>query len=75
MIPYVKIGQQIIKYSRLGFKKRKRELKHIYKSKQAKIKAGPLYGAGTTKVTHRGFKSPIIRTRLAKSNYSKLKWT
>ena len=73
MIPYVKIGQQIIKYSKLGFKKRKRELKHIYKSKQAKIKASS--GAGTTKVTHRGFKSPIIRTQLAKSNYSKLKWT
>ena len=75
MIPYVKIGQQIIKYSKLGLKKYKREKKHIYKSKQAKIMASPSYGAGTTKVFHRGSKPPIIRTQLAKSNYAKLKWT
>ena len=75
MTPYVKIGQQIIKFSKLGIKKRQRELKHIYKRKQTEIKASPFYGAGTTKVIHRGFKPPIIRTQLAKSNYSKLKWT
>ena len=75
MIPYVKIGQQIIKFSKLGIKKRQRELKHIYKRKQTEIKASPFYGAGTTKVIHRGFKPPIIKKLLPKSKYAQLKWT
>ena len=49
MIPYVTIGKQIIKFSKLGFKKRKRELKHIYKTKQAKIEKSPFYGKGKIK--------------------------
>jgi len=55
MIPYVKIGQQIIKYSKLGFKKRKRELKHIYKYKQAKIKKSPFKGKIISEYPKRGY--------------------
>jgi len=55
MIPYVKIGQQIIKYSKLGFKKRKRELKHIYKSKRAKIESSKFYRLGKKKTGYGSF--------------------
>ncbi len=55
MIPYVKIGQQIIKYSKLGFKKRKRELKHIYKSKRANIESSKFYGLGKKKTGYGSF--------------------
>ena len=60
MIPYVTIGKQIIKFSKLGFKKRKRELKHIYKAKRTKIESSRFYGLGKKKT---GYGSFIDKTK------------
>ena len=55
MIPYVTIGKQIIKFSKLGVKKRQRELKHIYKTKRTKIESSRFYGLGKKKTGYGSF--------------------